>query len=160
MPKDLNSKLDRIQKFINQLKNIQHSRRDQIIIEAQQLNLFRHTNEIVNSITQSKLSISDQDIIIEICVLMHQRYPDFAAKLVESLEKLYELEKPNEFTKKRNILRLLSELYLKGLLSEFKKVFKCLNQMTLIGPENNLEEFQNSLMVLTDYLKTYGETFF
>lgn len=65
----------------------------------------------------------------------------------------------SEFTKKRNILRLLSELYLKGLVLEFKKIFKCLNQMTMIGPET-LEEFQNALMVLTDYLKTYGETFF
>ena len=123
------------------------------------LNFSRHTSEVVSSITQSKLSIKDQDTILEICILMHQRYEDFAPKLIEALEKLYDAERASEFTKKRNILRLLSELYLKGLLSEFKKIFKCLNQMTFIGPEN-LEEFQNSLMVLTDYLKTYGETFF
>lgn len=73
------------------------------------------------------MSIKDQDIIIEICVLMHQRYEEFAPKLIESLEKLYEQERASEFTKKRNILRLLSELYLKGLVSEFKKIFKCLN---------------------------------
>ena len=115
---------------------------------------------MVQSITQSKLSIKDQDTIIEICVLLHQRYVEFAPKLIEDLEKLYEQEKASEFTKKRNILRLLSELYLKGLMNEFKKIFKCLNYMTLISPETHLEEFQNALMVLTDYLKTYGETFF
>lgn len=120
---------------------------------------MRHTSEVVSSITQSKLNIKDQDIIIEVCVSMHQRYEEFSPKLIEALEKLYESEKPNEFTKKRNILRLMSELYLKGLISEYKKIFKNLNQMTLVPPEQ-LEEFQNSLMVLTDYLKTYGEIFF
>jgi len=55
---------------------------------------------------------------------MHQRYEDFAPKLIESLEKLYEQEKNSEFTKKRNILRLLSELYLKGLINDFKRIFK------------------------------------
>lgn len=74
--------------------------------------------------------------------MMHERYIDFAPKLTEALEKLYDQEKASEFTKKRNILRLLSELYLKGLVSEFKKIFKCLNQMTLISPESSsLEEF-------------------
>ena len=69
------------------------------------------------------------------------------------------MEKHNEFTKKRNILRLLSELFLKGLVADFKKVFRCFNQMTMISPEH-LEDFQNALMVSTDYLKTYGEIFF
>jgi hypothetical protein len=47
--------------------------------------------------------------------LMHHQYEEFAERLIEALEKLYENEKVTEFTKKRNILRLLSELYLKGL---------------------------------------------
>lgn len=143
----------------------QETRRESLLQEATQLNLMRHTSEVVSSIAQSKLSIKDQDIIIEICVLMHQRYADFAPKLTEALEKLYDGE--HDFTKKRNILRLMSELYLKGLISEFKKIFRCLNQMTQVGcaltpgePPTNLEDYQNGLMVLTDYLKTYGEIFF
>jgi regulator of nonsense transcripts 2 len=77
-----------------------------LINEALQLNLRRHTSEVVGSITQSKLSIKDQETIIEVCVLMHQRYEDFANKLIDALEKLYEQEKMSEFNKKRNILRL------------------------------------------------------
>jgi hypothetical protein len=65
----------------------------------------------------------------------------------------------SEFNKKRNILRLLSELYLKGLFSEFKRLFKCITFLTQITPENK-EEFANALMVITDYLKNYGELFF
>ena len=141
------------------MKNLQDSKRDLLLSEALQLNLTRHTSEVVSSITQTKLSIKDQDTIIEICVMMHQRYEDFATKLIEALEKLFDSEKIQEFTKRRNILRLLSELYLKGLLTDFKKIFKRLNFMLMISP-SSIEDFQNSLMVITDYLKTYGEIFF
>jgi hypothetical protein len=128
------------------------------------------------------LSVRDQDALVEVCVALHLRYEDFSVKLVEGLEKSYH-EASGDFTRRRNILRLMSELYLRGLLAEYKKIFKCLNQMTLVLPpclsssagngqqqqpvdvENpssggSLEEFQNALLVLTDYLKTYGEVFF
>jgi regulator of nonsense transcripts 2 len=108
-----------------------------------QLNLKRYTAEVVGSITQSKMSIKDQDTIIEICVLMHSRYEDFAPKLIEALEKQYFQEKMSEFNKKRNILRLLSELYLKGLFSEFKRIFKCVSYLTSIPPESR-DEFLNA----------------
>jgi len=94
---------------------------------------------VVQSITQSKLNVKDQDTLVEICVLLHQRYEDFASKLAEALEKQYH-ELGGEFTRKRNILRLMSELYLRGLIREFKGLFKCINQMTLVGVET-LEEF-------------------
>jgi hypothetical protein len=32
--------------------------------------------------------------------------------------------------------------------------------MMIISPQTNIDDFQNALMVLTDYLKTYGEIFF
>jgi hypothetical protein len=93
---------------------------------------------------------------------MHSRHEDFAEKMVEALEKVYDAERGlGEFTKKRNILRLLSELYLKGLLNDYRKVFRCLNHMMMIPPtQSTMEDFKNGLMVITDYLKTYGEIFF
>jgi hypothetical protein len=87
------------------------------------------------------MNVKDQDTLIEICVLMHKRYEDFAEKIIEGLEKLYDAERgQGEFTKKRNILRLMSELYLKGLFVDFKRVFRCLNYMMLI-PASDIEEF-------------------
>lgn len=68
---------------------MQDSKRDVLIEDALGLNLKRHISEVVGSITQSKLSIKDQDTIIEICVLMHQRYEEFAPKLIDALEKQY-----------------------------------------------------------------------
>lgn len=82
--------------------------------------------------------------------------------MVEALEKVYDAERGlGEFTKKRNILRLLSEIYLKGLFNDYRKVFRCLNHMMMIPPTTQtMEDFKNGLMVITDYLKTYGEIFF
>ena len=67
----MSSKLDRIGRFMNMLKNIQDSKRDQLVAECLQLNLTRHTAEVISTITSSKLNIKDQDTIIDICVLMH-----------------------------------------------------------------------------------------
>lgn len=43
LPRDLSSKLDRIQRFMNMIKNIQDSKRDQLVSECLQINLTRHT---------------------------------------------------------------------------------------------------------------------
>ena len=75
----------------------------------------------------------DQDSLVEVCVALHARYEDFSPRLLEALEKAY-FETGSDFTRRRNLLRLMSELYLRGLCSEYKKIFKCLNQMTLVLP--------------------------
>lgn len=68
---------------------MQDSQHDALIDDVQSLNLKRHTSEVVGSIVTSKLNIRDQDTIIEICVLMHQKYEDFAPKLLQALEKQF-----------------------------------------------------------------------
>jgi len=68
---------------------VQDSQHDALIDDVQSLNLKRHTSEVVGSIVTSKLNIRDQDTIIEICVLMHQKYEDFAPKLLQALEKQF-----------------------------------------------------------------------
>lgn len=74
---------------------------------------------------------------------MHQRYEEFAPKLIDALEKQFFQEKMSEFNKKRNILRLLSELFLKGLIAEYKRIFKGISFLTQIKPESR-EEFLNA----------------
>ena len=66
----------------------------------------------------------------------------------------------SDFTKKRNILRMLTELYFKGIFKEYKLIFKQLNALMCLKFEDNFDEFCNAMMVLSDYLKTYGETVF
>lgn len=93
-------------------------------------------------------------------MLLHQRYEEFAALLLPALEKQYLETSMNEFNRKRNIMRLLSELFLKGLFAEFRKIFKCITDLVQINPTDAPEQFQNAMMVITDYFKTYGEVFF
>jgi hypothetical protein len=91
---------------------------------------------------------------------MHQRYESFADHLIPAIETQYKLTPVCDFTKKRNILRHLTELFFKGIFTEYKLVFKQLNALMSIKYEDNSEEFCNAMMVLCDYLKTYGEQVF
>jgi len=61
---------------------------------------------------------------------MHQRYEEFAEQIVEAIEKKYLATPISEFHKKRHILRYLTELYFKGLFTEYKRVFSCLAKLT------------------------------
>mmetsp|Transcript_42412 Transcript_42412/g.31061 ORF Transcript_42412/g.31061 Transcript_42412/m.31061 type:complete len:97 (-) Transcript_42412:606-896(-) len=91
---------------------------------------------------------------------MHRKYDQFAPCLYSLLEKAYFDTPKGSFTKKRNLIRLASELYLKGLIKEFKKVFVFVNVLFKVTPEDALEDFQNAIQVITDFLKTYAEVFF
>lgn len=53
----------------------------------------------------------------------------------------------------------MSELFLKGLIAEYKRIFKGISLLMQIKPYVR-DEFLTAQMVLTDYLKNYGEIFF
>ena len=60
---------------------------------------------------------------------------------MQELEKQFKLTPITEFNKKRNILRTLTELYFKGLASEYQGIFKCLVNLILINYEETPDEF-------------------
>jgi hypothetical protein len=67
----------------------------------------------------------------------------------------------SDHVRKRNILRMLTELYFKGLILEYKGIFKCLVQIIQLDPEKEgVENFENGLKVVHDYIKVYGENVF
>lgn len=59
---------------------------------------------------------------------------------------------------------MLTELYFKGLIEEYKSFFGCLNSLIIDLRETDIpdyeEVFLNALKVVTDYLETYGERIF
>lgn len=56
------------------------------------------------------------------------------------------------------MLRLLTELFKKGIFQHYKDMFTCLNELFFFQPTQ--PEFLNAVMVITDYFKTYGELIF
>lgn len=128
--------------------------------ELEALNLKHYIPEATKNIAMNKFGARDQQLIVEICVLVHQRYESFAQGLMTELEKQFKLTPITEFNKKRNILRTLTELYFKGLASEYQGIFKCLVNIILINYEETEDEFQKAMHIVTDYMKTYGEQIF
>ena len=59
---------------------------------------------------------------------------------------------------------MLTELYFKGLIEEYKSFFGCLNTLIIELRETDVPDYQelfiNSLKVITDYFETYGERIF
>lgn len=56
---------------------------------------------------------------------------------------------------------MITELYFRGLFKEYKRIFRLLNQLIQIEIEKEgVETFENALLVLTDYIKMYGERVF
>ena len=125
-----------------------------------QLNLKHYIPEAAKSIAQGKFGAKDYHQTVEICVLLHQRYEEFASKLIPAIVKQFGETPISEFNKKRNILRTLTELYFKGLTQEYQVIFKCLARLTLIKYQDCPDEFQSGMLVLSDYMKTYGEPIF
>lgn len=76
------------------------------------------------------------------------------------IEKQFKVTPISEFNKKRNVLRTLTELYFKGLTSEYQGIFKCLVNLILINYEEAEDDFQKAMHIVTDYIKTYGEQIF
>ena len=124
LPKTLISKVERIQKFVNQVKIVSENTAEALIEDLNTLNLKHYIPEIAKNIAQSKMSARDQHTMIEICVLMHQRYETFAEQLIPALETQCKQVLVSDFTKTRNILRMLTELYFKGIFKEYKLIFK------------------------------------
>ena len=58
---------------------------------------------------------------------------------------------------------MLTELYFKGLLNEYRRIFKCLNELIKLNWQETPDEptanevFEHAMMVMIDYMSTYGE---
>lgn len=100
------------------------------------LNLTRYVGEIIEIIAEAKMQPKELNLIQEVCVSMHRRYKDFAAQLVPSIHKQFQIctgcpDESSKAFKRRQILKLLTELFIKGLISDISKVGKCIKDVVL-----------------------------
>jgi len=107
------------------------------------------------------LSDAQRDTLLDICVQLHQRYDSFSEQLIKALEAhYYQVNILTDQAKKRNILRMFTELYFKGLFKEYKRIFKCLLQLLQCEQKDGTEQLESALLLVTDYMKMYGERVF
>jgi len=126
--------VDRVQTFLQSIRGVSEDKIDQIFSELEELNLRSYIPDLCRAIAQSRLGQRELDILIEVSIFMHQRYEDFAGELIDALSKEAKASSIKEMTKLRNLLRALSELYLKGLFEEYKKVFEVLTKFIAVSP--------------------------
>lgn len=149
-------------------ESIMDSRREQVLSEIDNLYLQDDIKKIAEAISRVNFNSRNQDFMIEVCCKLHEVYEDFSHVLIQNIIKAYKepqntqsqhFDLNREFNRKRYILRILTELYLKGLFQHYKDMFVCMNELILI-PNADQKSFLNAIMVLTDYFKTYGEQIF
>ena len=89
--------------------------------------------DVVKNISLSKFGPNERDFLLQICVHIHKRYDNnFSFELVKAIKDQYRATSVlTDATRKRNILRMLTELYFKGLIEEYKSFFGCLNTLII-----------------------------
>lgn len=160
LPKTLCRESVRIQKFVTGLKNIGEFGLEKLREEFELLNLQGYIPVCATNMALNSCLEAEQRSFLEMCILLHQKYDGFAEPLIKTLESQFKATKVTNFSQKRAILRILTELYFKGLTVEYQGIFKCLVQMILINYEETPADFMHGLKLISDYLKTFGEQIF
>ena len=55
---------------------------------------------------------------------------------------------------------MFTELCIRGVFKEYKRIFKCLLQLIQFEAKDDQDVFEAALLLLTDYIKMYGERVF
>jgi regulator of nonsense transcripts 2 len=153
----LDSSLKRIPPFIKRLRTVTEQQRDALRRDMQTLNLTRYISEVATALTEAKLKMSDVWTAVELCSLLHQRYPDFSLSLYENWLKVLQKETLNDnLSKVRVDLRLFAELITVHVLPTSQSINHLLTILTTLM--NNDKEFSN-LTILISFCRLCGEDY-
>ncbi len=153
----LDSSIKRIPPFIKRLRTLTEQQRDALCRDMQTLNLTRYISEVATALTEAKLKMSDVWTSVQICSLLHQRYPDFSMSLYENWLKVLQKETLNDnLSKVRVDLRLFAELITVHVLP----INLSINHLLLILTTliNNDKDFSN-LTILISFCRLCGEDY-
>lgn len=127
--KTLNSTIAKCSAFAKRCNKITSENGDSLLKESKTLNLSKYVSEVASQIaTSTSLKAPDIEIAVLICSEIHQKYADFASELHPLLQKAICDTKDSPASPERRIaLRLYSELYIAGVLSDqqsFSQIIK------------------------------------
>ncbi|CAF3326315.1 unnamed protein product [Rotaria sp. Silwood1] len=153
----LDSSIKRIPPFIKRLRTLTEQQRDALCRDMQTLNLTRYISEVATALTEAKLKMSDVWTSVQICSLLHQRYPDFSLSLYENWLKVLQKETLTEnLSKVRVDLRFFAELITVHVLPINQSINHLITILsTLI---NNDKDFSN-LTILISFCRLCGEDY-
>uniref|UniRef100_K3XA48 MIF4G domain-containing protein n=1 Tax=Globisporangium ultimum (strain ATCC 200006 / CBS 805.95 / DAOM BR144) TaxID=431595 RepID=K3XA48_GLOUD len=118
----LKSDIKKSSAFVKKLKMLTENNADSVMKDIVELNLTRYVSECVASIAEAPLKIVDLNAAVKVISLLHQRYEEFSALMVQTLVSVFDAsygtEDKTKIVKRRIILRLLSELYLAGVYDD------------------------------------------
>ncbi|CAF1357416.1 unnamed protein product [Rotaria sordida] len=153
----LDSSIKRIPPFIKRLRTLTEQQRDALCRDMQTLNLTRYISEVATALTEAKLKMSDVWTSVQICSLLHQRYPDFSLSLYENWLKVLQKETLTEnLSKVRVDLRLFAELITVHVLPINQSINHLLTTLTALI--NNDKDFSN-LTILISFCRLCGEDY-
>lgn len=153
----LDSSIKRIPAFIKRLRTLTEQQRDALCRDMQTLNLTRYISEVATALTEAKLKMTDVWTSVQMCSLLHQRYPDFAVSLYENWLKVLQKETLNDnLSKVRVDLRLFAELITVHVLPLNQSIAHLLSLLTALI--NNDKDFSN-LTILISFCRLCGEDY-
>ncbi|PHJ23752.1 mif4g domain-containing protein [Cystoisospora suis] len=77
----------RLQKLANRIKKISEAEKDALLSELGKHNVSLFLSEFADSICEVDFKISDVKAVVEVCMALHETYPEFLPLLKQSLQK-------------------------------------------------------------------------
>ncbi|CAO2825354.1 unnamed protein product [Amaranthus hypochondriacus] len=158
----LDSSIKRNTAVIKKLKQISEDQREGLMDELRSVNLSKFVTEAVAAICDAKLKTSDIQAAVQICSLLHQRYPDFSASLTQGLSKVFfpgkavddlETDRNTKAMKKRSTLKLLLELYFVGVIEDSGIFVNIIKDLTSVEHLKDRDATQTNLSLLTTFAR-------
>ena len=153
-PKGLMAKIDKANRLIKKLKTINEANPDTLMSEMASMNLSKFIPEVVNSLCETKFGSKDLTVLVDTCNHLHQRYSDFSKFLEPTLVKTYH---SSDFLRRRNLLRLLSELIVSGVWRDTQSFGRILQDLACTTGDQDVKI--NYMNILATFLKFRGEDF-
>ncbi|XP_023217357.1 regulator of nonsense transcripts 2-like [Centruroides sculpturatus] len=100
----LDSSLKKNTAFIKRLRNMTEAQRESLIKDMSGLNLTKYISEAAAAIVDAKLKMSDVNMAVQVCSLLHQRYADFSMQLLENWQKVLPLKKDEKIHTTHHLL--------------------------------------------------------
>ncbi|XP_032784927.2 regulator of nonsense transcripts 2 isoform X2 [Daphnia magna] len=156
----LDSSIKKNTAFVRKLKNFTEAQKESILKDINTLNLTKYISEVANAIVEAKLKMTDIASILQVCVVLHEKYADFSSQILEAWQKVLSLKKDEKVSnpsKMRVDVRFYADLISCGVLTP-KEGLPLLGSFLTNLIHGDKEE-HNSATIILAFCKFCGEDY-